>query len=620
MPKITDLPLASSVDQFNDVIPIVDVNEDVTKKVTPKQISDFVNGNYALLQTSNYASKKIDKGTFVVWNGVLYSARVDIAAGTALDTTKLGVVEDGALNIINSKVDEIANAGYAKSFNGVPADEYGDLKATYIETAGNLVSDDAQSSTGEYIIRTTGGDASLSDGIGWVTNISGNIVHNGYVPESLNLSVDMADRTTEDVISATINRDTFVGYVSDSGTYTLTYNGSSWSASPTLYGVTVTGTPISGDRIIITYVKEIRGTIITATPTAYKSTGWNLYNNTVGYAIVTKYSETYGYKVGGSYTSIQYSETISGSKQTLSPSSNNVVQVPGDGFVWINGGDDTTYLYPTWSDWGEGYEGAFAVYEESIVDISSIMQSYFAFGLCRVGSVRDEISLSTGVATSRIGRVAYNATNLANIINSGVDYEYDENYIYYVKQSEDAYAISIDDQVNVADHGTEIIVGTNIPVLVSTLYGQNLKDKLRTDVVTISSQTLTEQQKAQVRTNIGAADGADVVKLSSQSLTAEQKTQVQNNIGVRVQRGTISGVSTGSTEMSGWYISSSTSITFPQAFSSAPTVIIQESGGNGARFYRFRTNSITATGFSGWLIANAANYTPDGTRWIAIGT
>ena len=40
------------------------------------------------------------------------------------------------------------------------------------------------------------------------------------------------------------------------------------------------------------------------------------------------------------------------------------------------------------------------------------------------------------------------------------------------------------------------------------LYGANLKDKLRRDVVTISEQTLTGGQKKQIRTNIGAASVA----------------------------------------------------------------------------------------------------------------
>ena len=54
------------------------------------------------------------------------------------------------------------------------------------------------------------------------------------------------------------------------------------------------------------------------------------------------------------------------------------------------------------------------------------------------------------------------------------------------------------------------------------------------DVVKLSKQTgLTATQKTQARTNIGAADASDVVKLSKQTgLTATQKTQVYTNLGL----------------------------------------------------------------------------------------
>lgn len=88
--------------------------------------------------------------------------------------------------------------------------------------------------------------------------------------------------------------------------------------------------------------------------------------------------------------------------------------------------------------------------------------------------------------------------------------------------------------------------------------------------------------------------------------------------GLKIQTGSISDVTTGTTASSGWYISTSQSVTFPRPFSSIPTVMIQEAGGNGGRMYRFRINGITTTGFTFWLIANVAEYTPVGTSWIAV--
>lgn len=58
-------------------------------------------------------------------------------------------------------------------------------------------------------------------------------------------------------ITATLNKGTFNQAVGDStsGTVTLTYT-SSWSEDPADYGVTVSGTPVSGDEISIAYERN----------------------------------------------------------------------------------------------------------------------------------------------------------------------------------------------------------------------------------------------------------------------------------------------------------------------------------------------------------------------------
>ena len=62
-------------------------------------------------------------------------------------------------------------------------------------------------------------------------------------------------------ITATINDETCLAYVTgDSGTVTLEYT-TAWSENPTLYGVTVTGTPISGDAIVISWDKNGDGSV-----------------------------------------------------------------------------------------------------------------------------------------------------------------------------------------------------------------------------------------------------------------------------------------------------------------------------------------------------------------------
>ena len=385
--------------------------------------------------------------------------------------------------------EEIAKRG--KTVNGNEADENGNYQVDEVAFAQNLVADDAQQMSGEFLFRTTGGDASLSDGDATLVSILGRRIHTGAVEENIAMNVTEAAREDgEEGILAEIDRDTFVAYVSNSGTITLSYT-NAWSANPALYGVTVTGTPKSGDQIQIVYVKEDRGTITPATPSAFRSTGWNLYNNSLGYARVKKYSDSYGFLIGGTYTAVKFSTTVSGTKSTITPV-NGYFSIPSDGYVFVTGGNATdTYILMTWSDWTTGYDGDFAAYTEDTISLSAIMSNYFPYGLCQVGGVADEIALNAGYAISRITRMAYSAANLEIAKASGRAWEADTNYIYLVKETPDASAISVSGSYDAYDHGLEIIDGSSVPVFVQTLYGQNLKDKLRTDVLT-KSQDLVD--------------------------------------------------------------------------------------------------------------------------------
>ena len=158
----------------------------------------------------------------------------------------------------------------------------------------------------------------------------GNFVHSGYTPEQLEMTVNAMPQDTP--ISATLNRATFIAYVQASAVITLTYT-TAWSADPALYGITVTGTPTAGDQIVVNYVKEVRGEIIQSNPQSFVATGWNLYNHSAGYARAVKYSDTYGYKISGAYTALQYSATYSGVKSAISVENGNFT-VPADGYIW----------------------------------------------------------------------------------------------------------------------------------------------------------------------------------------------------------------------------------------------------------------------------------------------
>lgn len=332
------------------------------------------------------------------------------------------------------------------------------------------------------------------------------------------VSISAAPRTAPPAITATINRDTFVGYVAESGTITLTYT-TAWSEDPSLYGITVVNDPIAGDQIRVVYVKEVRGTIRTATPTRLVGTGWNLYENAERYARVVKYSDTYGYRIGGAYTAVTYAETETGTQTAVTPDAGGLFNVPGDGYVFVDGGDATTYIYTTWSDWEMAYDGDFQSYTESAVNLGTILSANFPYGLCRVGDTRDEIDINAREAIRRIRRTAYSAENLAAVIASGQEYEYDENYIYIVMTTPTVTEITISEEYTVSEHGLEFFDGTTVPVYAEILYGTNLKDKLRRLVVPVTPQTFTAAQQTQARANISAASTSDITSLSDQIAT-----------------------------------------------------------------------------------------------------
>lgn len=381
---------------------------------------------------------------------------------------------------------EDLDAEAVKSVNGELPGATGNVEIKKVDLAENLSTDKTTQSDAEFIIRTSGGSASIENGDAFAMRIMGNRVHEGRVYEELEMTVTPMTREEGDPITATIDRDTFVAYVDESSTITITYT-TEWSADPTDYGITVTGTPVAGDQITVVYVKEDMGTIYVAEPDAFVSTGWNLYDFNVGYARVCKYSETYGFRIGGTYSSLAWAETLNGARTVINPV-NGLFTVPGDGFVFVTGGNSTdTYVLNTWSDWTEGPDGDFEEYSESTISLTSVMTARFPNGLLRVGDVRDEINLNTKTAISRIGRMSNTAENLASAEASGREYEYDTEYIYIVKETADVYTITESGDYTANDHGNELFTGTSVPVYLETLYGENLKNKLERDVVTFSN-------------------------------------------------------------------------------------------------------------------------------------
>ena len=296
-----------------------------------------------------------------------------------------------------------------KSVNGNTADANGDITVGRVNYAGDLESTGSQTSTEEFIQRSAGGARSINTGGAFLASIQGNRVHTGVVEESVVMTVTAASSG----ITAEIDEDDFKTAAGSAGTYTFSYT-SSWDTDPENYGITVTGSPASGDTITVVWTAANRGTITVAMPSAFVSTGWNLYNHTDGYAKVVKYSNEYGYKAAGAYTKLEFSATLTGEKTTITPTS-GAFTVPSDGYVWVTGGNaTTTEIWLTWSDWTESANsGVFAAYSKDEISVYGTMQTYFPNGLCRVGGVRDEINLSLGLVYVRIERINYSAENLA---------------------------------------------------------------------------------------------------------------------------------------------------------------------------------------------------------------
>ena len=186
---------------------------------------------------------------------------------------------------------------------------------------------------------------------------------------------------------------------------------------------------------------------------------------------------------------MKYSSTISGDKSVITPV-DGYFDIPANGYIWVEGGSEAdTEVYMTWADWAaDGRTGVtFGAYTEDEIDLSDVMDEFFPYGLLRVGDIRDEIDLNTGLAISNVERLAYTAENLETAEASGRAWEADTNYIYLERETPVTNDIELDGQYTVSDHGLEMFTGTTVPVYTIVIYGNNLKNKLERDCLTRSA-------------------------------------------------------------------------------------------------------------------------------------
>lgn len=349
------------------------------------------------------------------------------------------------------------------------------------------------------------------------TPVDGDSISIVYTKQDIDLTVDAVETMArQNPIVAIIDEEAYDNAISENGTMTFTYDGTNgWDSAPASYGITVTNTPVDGDEISVVCTKEVRGTITVFEPEEFYSTNWNLYNHTLGYARVLHYKETASFILGGTFTAgtVKFSTT-----NDPSATKTDVVlvdnldgtysfEVDEDGFVWLEGGNEAdTYILMTWTDWTAGLpaDHEFEPHTASTIDLTGLIGTgkLFSFGLAAIGEVHDMIDLSIETAYKRIERISYSTLHLEQVRELDVDYIYDADWIYYVSPEPSIQPISLNGAYTVNDHGLEVFTGTFVPGTAEMLYGHNLVDKLRTDVLTISAQSLTAAQREQVWDNL----------------------------------------------------------------------------------------------------------------------
>lgn len=397
----------------------------------------------------------------------------------------------------------------------------GDYVFTYINDSWQYNAEDIYLST--YGISTTLIGDSYVDGDAIYISFR-------YDEENPQTSTITCDYRSQPRLEITLDRDIWVSYVNEGGTYAFYYNGTtqnwrlnSYSTGIVVnlnnYGIVVIGEPIDLDRIQVEYTKSDFGTIYNTTPTSFNSVGFNLFNSNLGYAKVIGVEDGQWYAIEGTYENVYFSYTVDGVLIPIQPvpytvgsySTNNAVELIESGYLHLTGTDDTTMVNLIWSGYMLGTD--YQPYEIFTIDIPTEDKegNILPAELCRVGITRDKIDFTALTWKVNVQKDIYTAQALENLISThptwteGVEYEWDNNYIYYIKPNPITYNLSdtISGVYNVNDFGIEYFEGTDIPVLTDILYGQNLKDKLRTDVLTISRQELTDSQKRQVWENLG---------------------------------------------------------------------------------------------------------------------
>lgn len=512
-----------------------------------------------------------------------------------------------------------------------------------------------------------------SDGVGEVILSTYGLSVSGVIDPSISTSVSGSGIT-----AATVVPSTFGGEVSSDGMYEFTYSttANSWQylsedVSLETYGIAITGTPNDADVVTINFVAGTpdsvmtvvytaaeRGTIYVPQPTGFSATGFNQFDvdtmvidnatfaggtiasgvNTVAYCRAkggvdngyVAYSE--GEYIVGIGWCAALPEVGSAVVTTGASVAASLASIPfnDDGYVVVEVTDASDLcVHPKWSgaadtDYAEYV--APSVITFPLVDVEEVDLPLKTYGMPRVGAVPDTLDLDAGIYVQRIGRLTNTPANMSTVVGYGTDYDYDDDYIYYVLPQSVTYEVDISPDYIVNDWGTEEFLGTEIPCTAQMLYSQNLRDKLRTDVLTISTQTpaLTANELGSVYSNLHLNSFHLSGTITSFPFTIQDERISARSSVVNVVLGTPASVTSDLTWTTGegvvvfgGTLASSASTTIE--FDIAPTVtavgqwndnVMPDSGGTGPWYTKFPDGTLICWGSAGqYNSAKSITYT-----------
>lgn len=391
----------------------------------------------------------------------------------------------------------------------------------------------------------------------------------GLIPPSITIT-----NSTSEVTEITVTPTTWMNAVSEEGIYNFYYRGASeseesfeegqWFLNNNLinldtYGITITGTPLNGDEIVVTYIEGTPNSTITANytapsqgiikvakPTSFVSTGYNQFNKdstdfyltdaSIENGEIISSTGTYvcfckaipgapwgyiahsvgGYIIDGGWceTLPQIGVTLNQVQEEQDLNTTELYSITFDSigyFVVAVSNKDDLCIHTRWDSEEDEVDEEYtppSVITLPTQDTEGNILPLGNYGMPAVYNTADRLNLETSTYIQRIGRYENTTENMNTVIAMGVPYDWDINYIYYVLSTPVTYSVDTNSLYVVNDFGTEEFTGTIVAVGAETIYGENLRNKLKTDVLTISEQypSLGTSELKQVYTNLQIFD------------------------------------------------------------------------------------------------------------------